>query len=104
MRFTVPLVDAPDLDAVTDKPFDHKRCFILASPQAVAEEHQQDVKGFLERFGADVHDRIPLIGRYLIAGNAAFVHFLAKHPILMRIDELLAGLALQRNVRLGLIR
>ena len=60
-------VDAPDLNAVVDEPFDHERRFFGSSANTVKHEHQQNIEFTLFGIFLDELNFITVIGADLEA-------------------------------------
>lgn len=60
-------VDAPDLNAVVDEPFDHERRFFCSPANAVEHEHQQNIEFALFGIFLDELNFITVIGADLEA-------------------------------------
>ena len=83
------LVDAPHLDAMLDKPFQHKGGLAFDAPQPVKHIDQQDVKAAVARLLPQLLDHIPLAGGHLGAGDS-FLCLLHHHPPALLLGELAA--------------
>ena len=95
-------VDAPDLNAVVDEPFDHERRFFGSSANTVKHEHQQNIEFTLFGIFLDELNFITVIGADLEAWHAVFlflVHDGPAHPLC----ELTAGFSLHGDVSLILV-
>lgn len=95
-------VDAPDLNALIDEPFNYERGFFGSSANAVEHEHQQNIEFALFGVFLDKLDLVSVAGADLEAGHAVFllfVHDSPAHPF----RKLAAGFSLHRDIRLVLL-
>ena len=95
-------VDAPDLNALIDKPFNYERGSFGSSANAVEHEHQQDIEFALFGVFLDKLDLVSVVGADLEARYAVFlrlVHDSPAHPF----RKLATGFSLHGDIRLVLL-
>ena len=96
------LIDAPDMDALFDEPFNHERRLIGPSAQPVEHEDQKNLEFALFSVTLDLLEFIAVVGADLEAGDSGLLfldHDLPAHLLC----EVPAGFPLYRNVRLILV-
>ena len=97
IKFLLPFIDAPNLNAVVGKPFQNKRRFVFDSSETVKHENEQNIKLFIQRRFFQFLNGVPLFGGYLEAGDPLLLLFNQDSPSHSG-GEIVAGNPLHRNV------
>ena len=93
------LIDAPDLDTLLHKPFQHEGRLLCPPAKAVKHEYQKDIEFAFLGILLDELDLITVIGTDLKARHTVFL-FLQHDIPALAVGELVAGFALNWDVRL----
>ena len=99
----LPLLGAPDLDAVLCKPFHYKRRLVINPADTVKHEYQKDVKFAFQCRILKLLYGIPVLCGDLVAGYPFFGIFLHDLPVLLIACKIMARRPLHRDVVLILI-
>ena len=91
------LADAPHFNSVLDKPFNHKRRFIIYSAYSVKHKHQQNFKFSSECRLFQILYCVAVFSRNLKAGYAFFLKLLNYYPA-VAVSKFSARLLLHRNI------
>ena len=98
----LPLLGAPDPDAVLYEPFHHKGGFVRDPSDAVKHEHQQNIKLALLCVFLNDLELITVFSPYFVAGHAVLLFFVDNRPAPF-FGKTVTGFSLHRNVRLAFI-
>ena len=72
---------APNLNALLNKPLHNKGCFIVPPANAVEHENQQHIELVHDGSLLNLHNGIPVIGAYLVTGDAFFGNLINDLPV-----------------------
>ena len=99
----LPLLGAPDPDAVLDKPLHYKGRFVRDPSDAVKHEHQQNIKLALPGAFLDDLQLVPIFGSYLVAGHTVLLFLVDDIIKKMRFSFLGVEVELQSTANDSLV-